>query len=54
MEAVEMQPVAEAWAATDELEGWEYEEVEGVLRDVADLADIARLQDKDLLLWICL
>ena len=47
-------PVAEAWAATDELECWEYEEVEAVLLEVADLADTARLQDKDLLMWICL
>lgn len=54
METEEVQPVAEAWAATDELKGWEYEEVESVLREVADLADTARLLGKDLLLWICL
>ncbi len=54
MEDNNVRPIAEEWAATDELEGWEYEDVEATIREVADLADTARLQDKQLLLWICL
>ena len=46
--------VSSRWAATDELQGWDPANVEALLRDVADTADTARLQKKQLLLWITL
>jgi hypothetical protein len=46
--------VARAWAATDELKDWDYSDVAELLQDVIDLADGARLERKDLLLWISL
>jgi hypothetical protein len=47
-------PVARDWASTEELQDWEFEEVASVVYDICDLADSARLQGKDLLLWISL
>jgi hypothetical protein len=46
--------VAEAWAVTEEFQGWEPSEVREVLRDIVDLADTARLEGKGLLLWMSL
>jgi hypothetical protein len=47
-------PIVRAWAATEELQDWSDLHAEEVLRDIADLADTARLEDKDLLLWMSL
>jgi hypothetical protein len=49
-----MRSVARAWASTDELKDWDHSDVTGLLQEVIDLADGARLAGNDLLLWICL
>jgi hypothetical protein len=54
LEPEEIEPIARAWAATEEMQGWEYADVEETLREISDLADTARLMGKDLLLWISL
>ena len=42
------------WAATDELQDWEFSDIQRVLQEVIDLAGSARLENLELLLWICL
>jgi len=54
MEPERLQAVTRQWSETEELEGWELEDVEFVLQEMADLADTARLQNKTLLLWLSL
>lgn len=49
-----IQAVARDWATTEELEEWEFSDVTGMLQETIDLADSARIVEKDLLLWICL
>jgi hypothetical protein len=46
--------VGRDWAATDELRDWDQSEVADLLQDMVDLAETARLEAHDLLLWICL
>ena len=53
-EPEELRGTIEAWAATDELQGWESSEVKELLQSLVDLSDTATLEDKGMLLWICL
>jgi hypothetical protein len=50
----EMQAVVRDWAATDELVDWDRSDVAELLQTVIQLADTAKWEGKDLLLWICL
>ncbi|HMF16404.1 MAG TPA: hypothetical protein VKE98_04320 [Gemmataceae bacterium] len=50
----QIQTVSDAWAATEELQDWDDSDVTSLLQQLIDLADGARLEDKDLLLWVCL
>jgi hypothetical protein len=49
-----MQKTANIWGGTEELRQWDQSDVEGVLQEMADLADTAQLKDKSLRLWVCL
>jgi len=49
-----IQAVARTWWGTDELRDWDSSDVAALLQDVIDLADGAKLEGKDLLLWVCL
>ena len=53
-DADKIHEVTREWGTTDELKDWEYSDVAGLLQAVIDLADGAKLNGKDLLLWICL
>jgi hypothetical protein len=50
----ELEPVVRAWAAAPELEDWSEPDVMGVVRDLADMAEAAKVADNDLLLWMSL
>ncbi len=43
--------LAHSWKCTDEFEGWDATEILEILREVADLAESAKLERKTLLLW---
>jgi hypothetical protein len=48
----EIQAVVRDWAATDELIDWDQSDVAELLQSIIQLADTAKLEGKDLLLWI--
>jgi hypothetical protein len=49
-----LRKVATTWAASGELKGWQIDEVASLLQETADLADLAREDEKDLLLRVSL
>jgi hypothetical protein len=46
--------MAAKWCEQEELAGWELDDAVGVLKELGDLADGSRYEDKVLMLWICL
>lgn len=50
-EDAEFEKLADLWAATEEFEGWTQSDVRDLLRELADLADSARLECKSILIW---
>ena|ERR1043166_2025111 len=46
--------VTAGWAATEELDGWEFSDVSELLEDLMYYADTAKSAGKQLLLWMCL
>jgi hypothetical protein len=51
LEEAEFEKLAASWAATEEFEGWAGSDVRDLLRELADLADTARLQHKCVMIW---
>ena len=47
----EFDRLARSWMDTEEFEGWKEDEVFDLLRQVSDLAETARLENKSLFLW---
>lgn len=56
LQGPELQRVAQEWARIEEfrLVNWKPADVEAVLRALVGLAEQARSQGKDLLMWMCL
>jgi len=54
MEEDEKQSLAERWAETNELEGWEASEVFDLVHSIGDTAESAQLENKTLLIWTSL
>lgn len=51
LEDMEFEELAHLWAATEEFAGWARADVQNVLRELADLADTARLERKCIMIW---
>jgi hypothetical protein len=49
--APEFERLAASWGATEEFEGWAGSDIRDLLRELADLADTARLQHKCVMIW---
>ena len=47
----EFDRLARSWRDTDEFEGWKEDEVLDLLRQVGDVAETAKLENKSLFLW---
>ncbi len=44
--------LVEKWAATEEFDGWEKDEVNQLLREVGDLGETAIFEDSTMILWM--
>ena len=52
VEDYKVKSIAEAWGASEEFSSWKAEDVFKLLEDITGLADTARLEDKELMLWL--
>lgn len=51
LEDAAFEKLAASWAETEEFEGWAGSDVRDLLRELADLADTARLERKCVMIW---
>jgi hypothetical protein len=51
MDETDFDTLAEAWAETDEFDGWSLTDVLDLLRDLSDLADVASIHNHCIMIW---
>lgn len=53
-ELEDLDQLTRSWATTDEMQGWHQSEVVELIHDLSDLSERAKLDGKELLLWMSL